>query len=151
VPWFELEHGLTVDRVGFITDDAGRYGCSPDGIIHGEIGLEVKSPQAPNQVKYLLSGKVPEDYLPQIHFSMHVTGFKQWRFLSYRRGFPALVVAVERDEEIQEVIAESLAAFLESFDKSYARMLEINGGPPPRARVEAIKPSYTPDENDIIP
>lgn len=132
VPWFELERNCEVQRVGFISHDTLPIGCSPDGIIDSNTGLEVKCAQAPNHVKWLLAGKVPDDYLPQIHFSLYVTGFKRWTFLAYRRHFPNLIITVERDEEIQEKIHDALISFLEKFEAAKTRMIEINGGPPRR-------------------
>ena len=133
VPWYELQYDCAVQRVGFIEHDTLPCGCSPDGIIDGKQGLEVKCLQAPNHVKGLLADAVPEIYLPQIHFSLYVTQFPQWRFLQYRRGFPPLVLTVERNEEIQEKIHDALTAFLEKFESAKSRLIEINGGPPRHA------------------
>ncbi len=130
IPWFELTFDTTVNRVGFITTDDGRAGCSPDGLLTTDCGLELKCPKAETHVGYLLRGVLPEDYVIQVHASMFITGFKQWKFLSYRRGFPQLVLTIERDEEYQEVIAEALDLFTQKFDEAMERMTEINGGPP---------------------
>ena len=35
---YEFSRAVVVDEVGFITDDAKTYGCSPDGLI-GEDGI----------------------------------------------------------------------------------------------------------------
>jgi hypothetical protein len=64
-----------------------------------------------------------------------VTGFKEWIFCSYRRGFPQLLLTVERDEKIQAVLKEALDGFLARFDKAWARLCELNGGEPRRAPV----------------
>lgn len=132
VPWYELEYNCAVQRVGFIEHDTLPCGCSPDGIVDGKRGVEVKCLQAAKHVKGLLAGTVPEDFLPQIHFSLYVTSFERWTFLQYRRGFPNLVVTVERDEEIQEKIHDALTDFLVRLDTAKARMIELNGGLPPR-------------------
>jgi hypothetical protein len=76
---------------------------------------------------------------------MFVTGRPWWKFLSYRRHFPALEVMVERDEEIQEVIGEALRLFLERFDSAMALLKELNGGPPtgrPAAVGKAADPAW---------
>jgi hypothetical protein len=120
IPWFEWEHKVKVRRVGFCTADDGRAGCSPDGLLEDGTGLEVKSPQAPNHIKYLLAGVVPDDYLPQVHFSMLVTGAPSWTFVSYSMRLPALVVRVQRDEAIQAKLREALDAFNARFDAALA-------------------------------
>jgi len=123
LPWFEVMHDdLDLQRVGFVESDDGKCGCSPDGLIGKDEGLEVKCPFAETQVKYLLDGKVPKDYLPQVHGSLYVTGRKRWRFLSYRRGFPALEVTVERDEEIMSKIATILSGFYGKFDEAMDKL-----------------------------
>lgn len=134
-PWFELEHNRPVERVGFITTDDGRVGCSPDGLLGEDSGIEIKCPRAETHIRYLLNGRLPKDYAAQVHGSMFVTGRKEWKFLSYRRHFPALLITVERDEEIQKTLAKALAEFLKRFDAGMARLAEINGGPPARRNV----------------
>lgn len=122
--WLALEMDREIEQVGFCTTDDGRAGCSPDGII-GEEGLELKAPQSVNHVKWLLAGGAPKEHLAQIHFGMFVTGFASWRFVSYRRGFPALVVVVKRDEKIQKILGAALRAFLERFDAGLNRLKDL--------------------------
>ena len=126
VPWYELEHGETINRVGFCTTDDGKVGCSPDGLIGDDGGIEIKCPFADTHVRYLLAGEVPKDYAAQVHGSLWVTGRKWWRFVSYRRHFPPLVITVERDEEIMEKIGDALGAFLVLFNEALATLKERN-------------------------
>lgn len=120
--WLALELGKEIEEVGLCLSDDGRCGCSPDGIIDGNIGLELKCPQPTNHVKWLLAGGVPEDHIVQVHFGMFVTGFSEWEFLSYRRNFPPLRVTVKRDEEIQKVLREALETFLRNFDEAFSKL-----------------------------
>lgn len=129
IPWYEFEFNVTVQRVGFVTTDDGRIGCSPDGLIGEDNGLEVKCPEPPTHIKYLLAGEVPKDYLAQVHGGMFVTGRPRWTFLSYCRRFPALVLTVERDERIQTAIQEALEAFLERFDQARERLAGMGERP----------------------
>lgn len=122
IPWYELEHGVTLDRVGFIESDDERCGCSPDGLIGEDGGCEIKCPEAHTHVRYLLAGKIPSEYIPQVHGSLYVTGRKWWRFLSYRRGFPPLILTVQRDEAIMAKIADALAHFYGKFDAALATL-----------------------------
>lgn len=131
VPWFNLEFGTKIQRVGFVTTDDGLVGCSPDGLLGDDGGVEIKCPEVHTHVKYLLNGKLPTDYTVQVHSSMHVTGRKWWKFISYRRHFPKLILHIERDEEIQDKIAEALNGFLGSFEAAKATIERLNGGPRP--------------------
>lgn len=130
IPAFEFKTGLKVDRVAFITDDSEKIGCSPDGLIGEDSGIEVKCPTAEVHTKYLLQGEVPNDYIQQVHGSMFVTGRKTWQFLSYRRHFPMLILEVQRDEQIQEAISVGVSALLRMVDASMAHLTKLNGGPP---------------------
>lgn len=130
IDWFNLQYDTAVNRVGFITTDDGRAGCSPDGLLSTDCGLELKCARAETHVGYLRGGVLPDAYVIQVHASLFITGFKQWKFLSYRRGFPPFVLTIERNEAVQAVIAEALDLFTQKFDEAMARMTEINGGPP---------------------
>lgn len=132
LPFYELEHGVTIQRTGLILADDGLTGCSPDGLIGEEDGIESKCPAAHTHVGYLLRGELPKDYGPQVHGAMFVTGRPRWTFFSYRRHFPAFRLVVERDEKIQETLAEALALFLARLQTAKERMMELNGGPPLR-------------------
>lgn len=131
VPWYEFANDVKVDRVGFITDEGQRYGCSPDGMVDG-IGLEVKCPQTNTHIGYLLAGELPTEYRAQVQGSMYVTGLSEWRFLSYCRGLPPLVLTIKRDEEAIKAIAESLYNFCKRFDAGWTRLIAMNGGEPVR-------------------
>lgn len=153
VPWFELEHETTVQRVGLITTDDGRVGCSPDGLIGDDGGIEIKCPTMPVHINYLLKGVLPPDYAAQVHGSMFVTGRKWWKFLSYCRRMPPLLLHIERDEAIQERLGEAIMKFLEQFDAAMARLTELNGGPPKRSIVTP-KPERVPErvcEFEVVP
>lgn len=131
IPGAVLEYGWKIDRVGFCTTEDGRIGCSPDGLLGEDSGLEIKCPNMETHVRYLLAGEVPDKYLAQVHGSMLVTGRPEWKFLSYRRRFPPLLITVARDEAIQAKLLEALTLFLGRFDRAMERMTELNGGPPP--------------------
>jgi hypothetical protein len=141
IPWFENFYDTAIQRVGFITTDDGKLGCSPDGLLGHDSGIEIKCPLANTHAKYLLAGELPEEYVHQVHGSMLVTGFSSWTFFSYRRGFPPLKLIIERDEKIIAVMCEALDAFLEKFNSAMNRLTELNGGPP--VRHDAMQ--YEPD------
>lgn len=151
-PAFTLETGLEVKTVGFIESEDGKMGCSPDGLIGDDCGLEIKCPHIQKHVRYLLDGKLPEDYVLQVQGSMYVTGFKIWKFFSFRRGLPPLILTVEPDAKIQQAIAEALKKFNAQLDEALEKLTALNGG----VRQERIvltpdpEPAYQESE-DLIP
>jgi len=138
-PWYELEHNTTVQRVGLCIADNGRVGCSPDGLIGEDEGLEIKCPQPTAHVKYLLAGTLPKQYAAQVHGSMLVTGRPWWVFLSYRRGFPAFVLRVRRNDVFCAKLQTAIDAFLATYDEAWEKLCDRNGGPPPK-REPATQP-----------
>lgn len=128
LPWLAVEFGWDISRPGFITDDNKQFGCSPDGMIEAEkCGVEIKCPRAETHVGYLLNGGLPKDYVAQVQGSMLVTGLERWRFVSYRRNFPPLVLNIQRDEDFQANLAEGLKLFLANFESDKSKMKEIEG------------------------
>lgn len=158
IPFAELAYNLSITQVGFVSlnDDVG---CSPDGLVmDGErvaSGIEIKCPQLETHMRYLLAGTLPKDYAAQVQFCMYVTGAANWHFLSYRRGFPALHVLVERDEKFQTAIGEAVDSFLAKLHDAMKRMIEINGGEPlPKTRGAVafkLPEVKQPTTLDIIP
>lgn len=124
LPWYEFANNVTVKRVGFIAADDGKVGCSPDGLIEGrECGMEIKCPQADRHLKYLLGGGgVPPEYNVQVQFSMYVTGYPEWVFVSYHPHLPPLVVHVLRNLEAMKAFDAALKPFMASLDDAESRV-----------------------------
>lgn len=100
--YFALQTGLDVRKVGFITTDDGRFGCSPDALVYdkeGELigGLELKCPEPTAHVEYLIGGVLPDEHRAQVHGGLIVTGLKRWWFMSYAPGLDALIRSVVPD------------------------------------------------------
>lgn len=109
--WFAAFTTHKVRTVGFVESDDGLFGCSPDGLLDHDGGVEIKSPQVTNQIRYFLEGRVPPAYLAQIHGSIFATGRPWWAFVSYRRHYPPVVIKVKRDDAICEKIQTAVTAF----------------------------------------
>lgn len=154
IPAYSWDKGVEIEQVGFITTDDGKLGCSPDGLIGSDCGIEIKCPEAKTHTRYLLDGILPPDYAVQVQGSMLVTGMAKWVFFSYRRRFPHLILTVERDQKAQNAISEALAAFLARFDAAIKHLEELNGGPAKRhARpISPFHPSTPqPEQDEITP
>lgn len=96
--YFELETNRPVQEVGFVLTDDGRFGCSPDGLVGNDAGLELKCPLHKTQISYLLDGTLPAKYRAQVHGALVVTGRSHWWFMSYAPGLAPLLVKVEPDD-----------------------------------------------------
>ena len=109
---YELINGVEVQQVGFVyADEQKMYGCSPDGIVNDEWGLELKNVLPKTQVAYLLNGGLPSDYFCQVQGSLLVTGFDRWDFFTYSPGLDPFQLSVERDEKFIAKLKEQLEKF----------------------------------------
>ena len=116
--FFELSNDVKVEKVGVIYKDEDRkFLCSPDGIINREYGLELKNVLPKTQVKYLLDNKLPSEYFGQIQFSLYVTGFKFWMFMSYVPLMKPLIIRVNRDEAFLANLDVELKLFCEKLEE----------------------------------
>ena len=97
---YELETDLEVTQVGFCMPDNNlRCGVSPDGLIGGDGGIEIKCPKPSTHVKYLRKGTLPSEYKAQVMGCLWITGREWWDFMSYHPQMPNLLIRVHRDEE----------------------------------------------------
>ena len=120
-----------IETVGGIESDDSHCWCSPDGISGETTGLEIKCPNADTHIGWLLAGGIPEEHVLQVQFSLWVSGFPRWWFMSYCKDLPHLAVKVERDEAIAVTTSQAVQEFNDRMDEGFARLVELNGGPPP--------------------
>jgi len=111
---YAFERELAPQQVGFILNDAGTLGCSPDSLIGVAGGLEIKCPDGPTHVKWVRAGGIPDEHKPQVHGSLIITGRTWWDFLSYCPGYEPLLVRVTPDG-----FTEKLQGHLDRFVSEY--------------------------------
>ncbi len=120
--YYEIINDVDVAEVGVIyKDEEKKFLCSPDGLVlkpgaEPHLGLEMKNVIPKTQVKYLLTNTLPSEYLSQIQFSLYITGFKFWDFLSYVPGMKPLIIRVERDENFLTSLEFELSLFCKELD-----------------------------------
>jgi len=110
---------VTPCGIGF-TDEKKLFAASPDGLIGEDGQIEIKCPIASTMCEYLLSNKLPGDYIPQIQGQLLVTGRKWSDFVAYYPGLRPLIIRVNRDE----VFIGKLKAALETFCKELDSVTE---------------------------
>jgi YqaJ-like viral recombinase domain len=71
--WYEFDQDVTVQRVGFITDDNHTMGCSPDRLVGDQGLLEIKAPLPHTQVSYWIAGEVSERFKPQLQGQLYIS------------------------------------------------------------------------------
>lgn len=79
---YYMETGNKVQKVGFITREDWA-GCSPDGLINADGGLETKCPFGKRETGDLVPLAEQPHYYAQVQFSLWVTGRKFWHFYQW--------------------------------------------------------------------
>lgn len=120
--WFCAFHPHKVRNVGFIEMDDHKFGASPDALLDDDGGLELKAPQVTNHLRYFMEGRVPPAYVAQVHGCILATGRPSWTFCSYRRNYPAFVIAVKRDEAICAKIQKAIDVFHDKLTAALAKL-----------------------------
>lgn len=108
-------------------NDTQRVGASVDGFVNDDGNLEIKCPKLSTHLSYLLDGKAPPDYVPQIQGQMLVTGKRYCDFLSFHPDAcnPAFLIRVERDEEYIEKLASCIAGALAEIDELETQLRKL--------------------------
>lgn len=108
---YEENHGVTVDEVGFITNDEWGFtlGYSPDGQVRGtKGGIECKSRRQKYQVQTVVEWHrdktVPVDYVLQVQTGLLVSGWDWIDLVSYSGGLHMATMRVHPDAAVAEAI-----------------------------------------------
>jgi hypothetical protein len=109
--WYEFDHDVTVQRVGFITDDGHTMGCSPDRLVGGDGLLEIKAPLPQTQIGYWISGELGERFRPQLQGQLYITQRSWVDILCWHDVLPKLVMRVEPNEKFIEALHRELRIF----------------------------------------
>ena len=124
---YELETGAIVQQTGFLTHPQYDFaGCSPDGLIGSDGGLEMKCPKSSIIHLERFESGVPDEYMPQVQGCLWVTGRQWWDFVSYDPRMPEshriLIIRIERDEDYIKKLAD---AVIEAESKAQTVMQKI--------------------------
>lgn len=126
VALYEFTHEVSVQRVGFITNDANTAGCSPDGLVGDDAGLEIKCLKAESHIEvvqyHAKHGKCPPKYTPQVQGSLWITGRAHWLQMFYHPDLPPLVVRNVPDLEWHAKLAAAVEQLITERDAALEAM-----------------------------
>lgn len=108
---YEFANEVKTQKVGFITDDEGLYGCSPDRLVGDAGGVEIKRKTPAGMVKYLLEQKMDPAHRPQVQGNMLVTGRLWWDWHLYNPDMPRLTIRTYRDERYIKELKQDILMF----------------------------------------
>jgi len=117
--FYTFHTGVDVMQVGFCMEDAKKWGCSPDGLVGEDGGVEIKCPSPGIHVGYLKGNKVPTAYKLQVLGSLLITGREWWDFVSYHPKAPALIIrtlAADKREDLAKLQTALVATNKKIYD-----------------------------------
>jgi putative phage-type endonuclease len=128
---YELKRNVFVDEVGFIDHPTiDMSGASPDGLVDKNGLVEIKCPESKTHMEYLLSGKPPAKYIPQMMWQMACTGREWCDFVSFDPRFPInlqiFVIKVEYDPTYVRMLELEITQFLDEVSKKVEILRKFN-------------------------
>ena len=124
-------HGADIDKVGFVEHPSiAMAGASPDRLV-GDLGLvEFKCPTLRTHLDTLLTGEIPDQYLPQMRWQMACTGRSWCDFATWHPGVPPhlrlWVKRLHRDDAQIAKDEAAVGAFLGEVEARVSRLLTVN-------------------------
>lgn len=126
--YYSAETGELVLECGFIQHKTiPNFGASPDGLV-GDVGLvEFKCPNSATHAEYLLSKKIPGNYMKQMLAQLASCQDRKWvDFVSFDPRMPdgakLSIVRINRDESLISQIEEEAIKLLAEVDELEDRL-----------------------------
>jgi putative phage-type endonuclease len=128
---YELKRNVFVDEVGFIDHPTiDMSGASPDGLVDKKGLVEIKCPESKTHMEYLMTGKPPAKYIPQMMWQMACTGREWCDFVSFDPRFPTnlqiFVIKVEYDPTYVRMLELEITQFLDEVSKKVEILRKFN-------------------------
>jgi hypothetical protein len=113
---FQFQNEVELEPVGFVTDNNGRVGCSPDRLVKNRNeAVEIKCPAPWTQIGYLIDG-LGTDYKPQVQGQISVGGFERVHFYAYHDRMPAVHLVTLPDPSYLKILVRLVSDFCEELD-----------------------------------
>lgn len=123
--FYELQHDAEVEQVGFLLRDDRMAGCSPDGLVGTDGGLELKCPMIHTHIGYLLDPQSLVDaYQQQVQGCLYITGRAWWDLLAYHPNLPPVHHRIEPDPAYQTALGAALDWFVADLLAARERLAE---------------------------
>ena len=120
---YEFARDLTTVPIGFLTNDAGTIGASPDRGVGDEGLLEIKSPSEMIHMGYLLEdGRAYADHRVQVQGQLWVAE-RQWvDLMSFHPELPTALVRIHRDDIFIQKLSVAVTSFSNRLEERAAAM-----------------------------
>lgn len=118
---YEFITGQEITDIPFVfKDEFFREGCSPDGLVMNNTGLEIKCPYNPvHYIRFLVEDKMKPEYEWQVQFQIRTLESESWDFVQYHPSMqlnPIKILTIPRNEEMQKRLDDEVPLFIEDMD-----------------------------------
>ena len=110
---YGLIFDMDVDTIGFITDDLGLHGCSPDRLVGNDGLLEIKCINLKDHAHYMFNEKIDPKHKPQIQGQLLISEREWVDYWVYNPRLPPVRVRNYRDEDFIKKLETHLKKFRE--------------------------------------
>lgn len=140
VSFYEMLRDCSTERIGFVTNDEGTIGASPDRWSGDEGQVEIKVPAPHTHMAYYIAQEslqnleklkesiatcLATEYKVQTMGQLWITERKWADLLSYSpEGLPPVYVHLKRDEEFISILAQSVTEFSRDLEESAADLVQ---------------------------
>ena len=144
VQFYEFQRDIETAPVGFMSNDEGTIGASPDRLVGDDGLLEIKCPSEYIHVGYLMQDGTHYDaYKVQCQGQLWISE-RQWvDVVSYHPEMPMALARIERDEQFIEKLDAAVTAFSLALEDQFAILVE-------RGWVKPQKPAPAPSLSRIM-
>lgn len=124
VNFYEFQRDAETARIGFLTNDAGTVGASPDRFVDEDGLLEIKVPKESTHVGYLLKHHVDAEYFPQVQGQLWISERRWVDILSYHPEMPPALIRVERNDAFIKMLEAAVTTFSEVLEAHYQLLVD---------------------------
>ncbi len=124
VSFYEFQRDVETEVIGFLTNDEGTVGASPDRFVDANGLMEIKVPNEENHVGYLLGAGVDQAYKPQVQGQLWISGREWADTLSFHPEMPPALVRAVRDEEYIALLSAAVTEFSARLEAEWIRIQE---------------------------
>lgn len=142
IRFYELQRDMDTTPIGFVTNEDGTVGASPDRFVGDEGLLEIKCPAEWQHLSFLMnSGSVFDYCRVQVLGQLWITDRRWVDVLSFHPELPPALVRIERDEPFIDLLAKAVTAFSRALEAQFAELVARGwyNGPPRRERPMTIE------------
>ena len=122
--WLAFQMDTDIRQVGFVTNDAGTIGASPDGLIGDDKSVEIKCPSMKVHLAYLLHGP-DADYRLQCQGQLWIAERDVSVFISYNPVVKPRVIETPRNDAVIDALATHVRQFVDDLHWDKARLRDM--------------------------